>query len=71
MSVVELSNLELYKKYNGTHGSIASEMCKRAGTIKYLLVYGIDNGRFQSCMRDTIEIFRNILLKGDRKYAIG
>lgn len=69
-NVQKLSNMELYKKYNGQRGSVASEMCRRAGTINYLLEYAtFDDERFVSCMRDTIEVFEKKLLKNERKYA--
>lgn len=70
INIQELSNIELYKKYDGKQGSVASEMCKRAGTIGYLLKYAtFDEERFLSCMRDTVEVFEKILLKEERKYA--
>lgn len=70
MNARELSNKELFDKYNGKRGDIASEMCRRAGTVKYLLKYCVhDDEKFNSCMRDTIDIFKSVLLKEDRKYA--
>lgn len=51
------TNSELLKKYekNPKRGTIASEMCRRAGTIKYLLKHCVDvDKKFYSCMRDTI-----------------
>lgn len=68
----KMSNVCLYKKYKGTRGDIASEMCRRAGTIQYLLKYAtFDEDKYKSCMRDTVEIFKNILLKEDRKWKTG
>ena len=70
MNARELSNQELFDKYNGKRGDIASEMCRRAGTVKYLQKYCVhDDKKFNSCMRDTIDVFKSILLKEDRKYA--
>lgn len=59
-----LSNTALFEKYDGKRGNVASEMCRRAGTIKYLLEYAtFDDKRFQSCIRDTLEVFKKELLK--------
>lgn len=70
MNANELSNQDLLKAYGGGRGNIASEMCRRAGTIEYLLRYCTDDDKkFYSCMRDTIDVFINYLLKGDRMYA--
>lgn len=70
MKTSELSNQDLFESYKGQRGDIASEMCRRAGTIEYLLRYCTDDDRsFYSCMRDTIEVFKSHLLTGDRKYA--
>lgn len=70
MNVKELSNQDLLKAYSGKRGNVSSEMCRRAGTIKYLLKYcSNDDKKFYSCMKDTIEVFSDCLLKGDRKYA--
>lgn len=68
MNARELSNKDLYNKYDGKRGEIATEMCRRVGTIVYLLEYcAHDDKKFESCMRDTIYEFKN-LLKEDRKY---
>ena len=70
MTIMMVSNQELFDKYNGKRGDIASEMCRRAGTVKYLQKYCVhDDKKFNSCMRDTIDVFKSILLKEDRKYA--
>ena len=50
--------LEEYKK-NPRRGMVATEMCKRAGTQKYLFSYCTPgeheaDKKFNSCMRDTI-----------------
>lgn len=46
--------LEKYKK-NPKRGTVASEMCRRAGTIKYLLKHcTYDDNKFNSCMNDTV-----------------
>ena len=53
------TNAELLKMFNGKRGTIATEMCRRAGTIKYLTKYCTEDDRkFNSCMRDTIEVLR-------------
>lgn len=54
-----MKNSELLESYNKNpkRGSVASEMCRRAGTIKYLLEYCTDDDKtFYSCMRDTISV---------------
>jgi hypothetical protein len=57
------TNLELLREYNKNQrrGMVATEMCKRAGTIKYLFKFcaqGEPNAEknFSSCMRDTIDV---------------
>lgn len=51
------TNEELIKRYNGKRGSVASEMCRRARTIKFLLLYCTEDDRkFYSCMNDTISV---------------
>lgn len=55
----KLKNHELLTKYkkNRERGTVASEMCRRAGTIKFLLKHCTDNDKsFNSCMRDTVEV---------------
>lgn len=70
MNARELSNQDLFKAYNGKRGNIASEMCRRAGTIGYLLKYcANDDNKFYSCMRDTLDVFKEWLLDDNRKYA--
>ena len=57
------TNLELLREYekNQKRGTIATEMCKRAGTIKYLLKFCTHgepsaDRNFNSCMVDTISV---------------
>lgn len=70
MKASELSNQVLFESYKGKRGDIASEMCRRAGTIGYLLKYCEDDDKkFYSCLRDTIEVFKSHLLTDDRRYA--
>ena len=59
----KMMNNELINEFNKKQkrGTIATEMCKRAGTILYLYKYctpgEIDADRkFYSCMRDTIGV---------------
>ena len=55
----KMTNEDLLKIYTGKRGMIASEMCKRAGTLAYLLEHCTDSDRnFNSCMRDTIEVLQ-------------
>lgn len=52
-----MTNRELLEKHkkNQKRGTVASEMCRRAGTIKYLLKHCTDDDKkFYSCMRDTV-----------------
>lgn len=50
--------LEKFKK-RPKRGTTASEMCRRAGTIKYLLKHCVnDNRKFHSCMKDTISVLQ-------------
>ena len=54
-----MKNSELLESYNKSQkrGSIASELCRRAGTIRYLLEYCTDDDKaFYSCMRDTASV---------------
>lgn len=53
------TNGELIEKYNRNQeqGSVASEMCRRAGTDKYLLNHCFGEDRnFYSCMRDALSV---------------
>lgn len=55
----EMTNAELLDTFNKNpkRGTIASEMCKRAGTINYLLMHCVeDDKKFNSCMRDTTDV---------------
>lgn len=59
----KMMNNELINEFNKKQkrGTIATEMCKRAGTILYLYKYctpgEIDADKnFNSCMRDTIDV---------------
>ena len=57
----KLTNKELIDEWNKNRkrGGVASEMCTRAGTLKYLLKYATDNdNKFFSCMKDTIDILK-------------
>jgi len=57
MDYRKLTNEELVKAYTGKRGDLASEMCRRAGTRKYLYEYATyDDKKFDSCMRDTIAV---------------
>lgn len=63
-----MTNCDLLERYknNPKRGTVASEMCRRAGTIKYLLKYCTDNDRnFHSCMIDTISVLSKY---PERKY---
>lgn len=66
------TNLELITEFkkNQKRGTIASEMCKRAGTIKYLLNYCLPgepdaDRKFHSCMKDTISVLEK---KPEQRY---
>ena len=59
-------NMELIEEYNKNkkRGSVASEMCRRAGTIVYLLTYCTDNDKnFYSCMNDTLSVLSKHLAR--------
>ena len=60
---MKMTNLELLRDYNKNkkRGTIATEMCKRAGTQKYLFKYCTPgepdaDRHFNSCMKDTVEV---------------
>ena len=66
------TNLELLNEYSRSQkrGTVATEMCKRSGTIKYLFAYCTPgeadaDKKFDSCMRDTISCLSK---KPDQKY---
>ena len=66
------TNLELLNEYSRSQkrGTVATEMCKRAGTIKYLFAYCTPgetdaDKKFDSCMRDTISCLAK---KPDQRY---
>lgn len=65
-------NRELLTEYkkNPKRGTIATEMCKRAGTHKYLSTYCTPgcldaDKKFNSCMKDTISVLSK---KPDQAY---
>lgn len=66
------TNLELLNEYSRSQkrGTTATEMCKRAGTIKYLFAYCTPgetdaDKKFYSCMRDTVSCLSK---KQDQRY---
>lgn len=59
--MTSVTNEELINRWNKNRkrGGVASEMCTRAGTLKYLLKYATANdNKFFSCMKDTIDILK-------------
>ena len=66
------TNLELLREYskNQKRGMVATEMCKRAGTIKYLFKYCTPGEpdaelKFQSVIKDTISVLEK---KPEQRY---
>jgi len=67
-----MTNGKLINKFNKKQkrGTIATEMCNRAGTIQYLFKYCTPgepdaDKKFNSCMRDTIDV---LLKKPEQSY---
>lgn len=58
MNYRKMTNEELIQAYTGKRGDLASEMCRRAGTLTYLFNYTYDDRKFNSCMRDTIAVLK-------------
>lgn len=65
-AIRNLSNEELFKAYSGERGDISAEMCRRAG-MGALERHGSNEIDFQDCMKYTIDIFNEYLLRGNRK----